>query len=88
VAELVAAADSKKPMRLSRVLSARVRSRCISLACNKATEGSAEALQLEGFPATVIEINGEHIYGRLPDHALREEYLPKNGAPWKGGPVE
>jgi hypothetical protein len=40
---------------------------------NKATDGSAEALQLEGFLEKVIELNGEDIYGRLPDHALREE---------------
>ena len=71
VAELVAAADSKELMRLSRVLSARVRSRCIYLACNKATDGSAEALQLEGFLEKVIEINGEDIYGRLPAHGER-----------------
>ena len=63
--------SSSELMRLSRVLSARVRSRYISLACNRATDGSVEPLQLEEFLQKVIEISGEDIYGRLPDHGER-----------------
>jgi hypothetical protein len=60
VDELIGMPDSKELMGLSRVLSERVRSKCIDLACNKATDGSAAALQLEALLKKIIEVNGEH----------------------------
>jgi len=48
---------------LSRKLSACLRSRCMDLACNKATDGSAEAVEFEVLLRRVIALNGEGIYG-------------------------
>ncbi len=50
-------------LRLSHVLSARLRSRCMDLANNKATDGSAEAFEMEALLRRIIAINGEGIYG-------------------------
>lgn len=50
-------------LELSRNLSARLRSRCMDLAHNKATDGSAEAFECEELLRRVIALNGEGIYG-------------------------
>ncbi|MDY0747759.1 hypothetical protein SNE35_24865 [Paucibacter sp. R3-3] len=53
----------KELIRVSSNLSARLRSRCMNLACNKATDGSLEAIELEDLLRRVIAFNGEGIYG-------------------------
>lgn len=47
---------------LSRELSRVLRSECMGLACNKATDGSLRAMELEALLRAVIRINGEGIY--------------------------
>jgi hypothetical protein len=44
---------------LSRVL----RSECMGLASNKATDGSLRAMELEALLRAVVRLNGEGIYG-------------------------
>jgi hypothetical protein len=83
VAELAGAPISKELIYLSRILSSRVRSRCIDLASNKATDGSAEVTRLEGLLQKIIEINGEDVYGQISESALHEEHLPQRGASWR-----
>ncbi len=48
---------------ISKKLSAQVRSRCMDLACNKATEMSAETHECEALLRLIIKLNGETIYG-------------------------
>ena len=55
--------ENKKLLELSKSLSSRVRSRCMDLACNKATEMSAEAFETEALLRVIIKLNGESIYG-------------------------
>ena len=50
-------------LELSKKLSGRVRSRCMDLACNKATEMSSEAYETEALLRIIIKINGESVYG-------------------------
>ena len=57
------APGSENLLRISRVLSSRVRSKCIDLSCNKATDGSREHLALEALLRKIIEVNGEGFYG-------------------------
>lgn len=57
------APNSEELMAASRVLSARIRSKCIDLACNRATDGSPQAVELEALLRKVITINGEGLYG-------------------------
>jgi hypothetical protein len=83
VAELASAPMSTELMYVSRVLSARVRSRCIALECNKSTDGSTEAVLLDGLLKKIIEMNGEDKHGEISESALREEQLPQRGASWR-----
>ena len=83
VAEHAGAPISKELMYVSRILSGQVRSRCIARACNEATDGSADAVQLEGLLKKITEINGEDMHGQISESALREEYLPQRGASWR-----
>ena len=48
---------------LSRQLCQRLRTRCMGLACNKATEGSREARELEALLRQLIAFNGETLSG-------------------------
>ena len=48
---------------LSRKLSMEIRQECMTLACNKATDGSPKAFELDALLLEVIKINGEGIYG-------------------------
>ena len=47
---------------LSRQLSAKIRQKSMELACNKATDCSPEAYELDELLRKVIQINGEGIY--------------------------
>ena len=51
-------------LELSRNLSENVRSRCIALASNKATEMSNETYETEALLRVIIRLNGETIYGK------------------------
>lgn len=66
VADLATARDSNELIRLSRVLSGKVRSKCMDLACNKATDGSPLAKELEALLRKIGAINGEDVYGQIP----------------------
>lgn len=61
--ELGRAPSSNELLDASRLLSGRIRSKCMDLACNKATDGSREAMELETLLRRVIKLNGEGIYG-------------------------
>ncbi len=50
-------------LELSKKLSACVRSQCMELACNKATEMSSKAYESEALLKAIIKLNGESIYG-------------------------
>ena len=62
LSELRRAPGSEDLLRIARALSSRVRSRCIDLACNKATDGSREHLALEALLRRIIEVTGEGFY--------------------------
>ena len=61
--ELRQTPGSKELLRVARALSSRVRSKCIDLGCNKATDGSRKHLALEALPRKIVEVTGEGIYG-------------------------
>ncbi|AXF86519.1 hypothetical protein DTO96_102274 [Ephemeroptericola cinctiostellae] len=61
--ELSQAPSSKELLNVSHLLSRKIRSKCMDLACNKATDGSREAMELESLLQKVIKLNGEGIYG-------------------------
>lgn len=61
--ELGRAPSSKELFDVSHLLSGKIRSKCMDLACNKATDGSREAMELEALLRKVIKLNGEGIYG-------------------------
>jgi hypothetical protein len=55
--------QNKQLLELSKSLSSHVRSRCMELACNKATDMSVEAYESEALLRIIIKLNGESIYG-------------------------
>ena len=55
--------ESEVFLSLSRKLSRVLRSECMDLASNKATDGSLKAMELEALLRAVIRLNGEGIYG-------------------------
>ena len=55
--------ENEKLLELSKSLSSHVRSRCMDLACNKATEMSAETYETEALLRVIIKLNGESVYG-------------------------
>lgn len=61
--ELERTPSSKELLDISRLLSGKIRSTCMDLACNKATDGSREAMELEALLRRTIKLNGEGIYG-------------------------
>jgi len=63
--KLINEPKNEQALELSRNLSAQVRSRCMDLASNKATEMSNEAYETEALLRVVIRLNGEGIYGEL-----------------------
>ena len=61
--ELTASPDNRKAIELSKELSSHIRSRCMDLAYDKATEMSKEAFEMEALLKVVIRLNGETVYG-------------------------
>jgi len=62
--ELMNEPKNELALELSRILSENVRSRCIALASNKATEMSNETYETEALLRVIIRLNGETIYGK------------------------
>lgn len=62
--ELINESENVQALELSRDLSARVRSRCIDLGSNKATEMSKETHETEALLRVIIRLNGETVYGQ------------------------
>ena len=56
--ELERTPSSKELLNISRLLSGKIRSKCMDLASSKASDGSLEALLRK-----VIKLNGEGVYG-------------------------